>query len=182
MFDERNDIWIRLFKGMTILEFFGAILSGIIVAIIVEAFWVFLVGVASAFVIFVINMVLVQFFTNVQTIRERMEAMEASAQKTNHAAVGGSAQTSAYTQMHTTVSAPNAAPVGTAVTEKPPVTVSAAEKCPVCGAEYVGDLPFCKKCGTPKNMPKRQEGWKCPSCDFLNRPTAPFCKRCGKPK
>lgn len=176
MFDERSDIWIRVFKGMTVAEFFIAILSGIIIAFTAEAFWVFLVGVASAFVVLVTNMVLVQFFANVQTIRERMEAAGAAAQKPAHIPAGLSAPSAVYTQMQTAPSAANVTPAGVAVTAAAPV------KCPACGAEYVGDLPFCKKCGTPRNMPKRPEGWKCPSCDFLNRPTAPFCKRCGKPK
>ena len=73
MFDERNDMWIRIFKGMAIVEFVGMIIAGLMLAINLEMFLWFLVGLIAAFVTLPLNMLMIQFFSNVQMIRENVE-------------------------------------------------------------------------------------------------------------
>lgn len=80
MFDERNGRWIRIYKGLAIAAFFICLAIGIIYGI-AEAwsFSVFIVFAAlGGFIGFVQlagNMLLIQFFNNVNIIREKIEKM-----------------------------------------------------------------------------------------------------------
>ena len=181
MFDERNDIWIRIFKGMAIVEFVGMIIAGLVLAINWEMFLWFLVGLIAAFVTLPLNMLMIQFFSNVQMIRENVEYIRV------HGTGGQSAPVAQQPAYYVApVNASVASAPASAAPAAPAANTAVSGKCPACGAEYVGDLPFCKKCGTPKNMPhapgRREQGWTCAKCGFKNKPTAPFCKGCGSAK
>lgn len=80
MFDERSGKWIKIYKGLTIALFWLFIAFGILAGIeySYSEFFGFILGaLAGGFVGFiqlVINMLIIQFFNNVQIIREKIES------------------------------------------------------------------------------------------------------------
>ena len=78
MFDERSGKWIKIYKGLTIALFWLFIAFGILAGIEYGGFFGFILGaLAGGFVGFiqlVINMLIIQFFNNVQIIREKIES------------------------------------------------------------------------------------------------------------
>lgn len=80
MFNERSGKWIKIYKGLTIALFWLFIAFGILAGIeySYDEFMGFISGaLAGGFVGFiqlVINMLIIQFFNNVQIIREKIES------------------------------------------------------------------------------------------------------------
>ena len=89
MFDEKNFIWISIYKVVTIITFFAFILFGMVAGIgdLSSEFldldlggdtffdfviW-FLAGGFVGFIQLVLNMLVIQFLNNVQIIREKLE-------------------------------------------------------------------------------------------------------------
>ena len=78
MFNEKNPIWIKIFKIVVIVLFFISLLSGLllVMADVVdedEAFLAILGGIVGAFVELCIGMLAVNYLSNVQRIREILE-------------------------------------------------------------------------------------------------------------
>ena len=91
LFNEKSRIWLKIFKGVIIVMFFGTLLFGFIAGIgdcsaefldaglggdddgFLDFFMWLIVGGATAFIQLFINMVFYQFLCNIQTIRESVE-------------------------------------------------------------------------------------------------------------
>ena len=88
MFDETNDKWIKIYKAITIILFFGILLFSLVAGIgdatdnfldILDIDGVFfdfivwiLVGAVVGTIHLVVNMLLIQLFNNIQIIREKV--------------------------------------------------------------------------------------------------------------
>ena len=78
MFNEKNPIWIKIFKIVVIVLFFISLLSGLLLlaADVFEedmAFLAILIGAVAAFVELCVGMLAVNYLRNVQRIREILE-------------------------------------------------------------------------------------------------------------
>lgn len=90
MFDETNDKWIKIYKAITIILFFGILLFSLVAGIgdassdfldigiggDDDGFFDFivwiLVGAVVGTIHLVVNMLLIQLFNNIQIIREKV--------------------------------------------------------------------------------------------------------------
>lgn len=90
MFNERSDKWIKIYKVMTIILFFGILLFSFVAGIgdasggimniglggndngSLDFFVWILIGTVTGTIHLVFNMLLIQFFSNIQMIRERI--------------------------------------------------------------------------------------------------------------
>ena len=78
MFNEKSPIWIKIFKTIVIVMFFVSLLSGVVLLatdILEEeiAFLGILGGVVVAFVELCVGMLVINYLSNVQRIREILE-------------------------------------------------------------------------------------------------------------
>lgn len=94
MFDERSNKWLSILKGLIISLFWGYIIAGVILGLVFigeKGFGGFLLfaagGVAAAFLTLPLNMLALQYLSNVQIIRQRLENGETNAaHETKHTA------------------------------------------------------------------------------------------------
>ena len=78
MFNEKSPIWIKIFKTIVIVMFFISLLSGVVLLatdILEEeiAFLGILGGVVVAFIELCVGMLVINYLSNVQRIREILE-------------------------------------------------------------------------------------------------------------
>ncbi len=98
MFNEKSNVWIQIYKGITIAQFIVSVLSGMIIGAleasrlwymntsllfflrerggIINFFVWIILGFVIGFVPLVVNMLIIQFLNNVQLIREKVEKKE----------------------------------------------------------------------------------------------------------
>ena len=92
MFDERSGKWIKIYRGLTIVLFWLYIAFGILAGIGDSSAWFLDIGIGGnddgfldfivwvlaggfvGFIQLVTNMLIIQFFNNVQIIREKIES------------------------------------------------------------------------------------------------------------
>ena len=75
MFDEESSIWIKIFKGFTIIICIGALIGGFIFLFETGDPVFFGIMIAASVVVYITNMLIIQFLNNVQIIREKLEQL-----------------------------------------------------------------------------------------------------------
>lgn len=88
MFNEKNPIWIKIYKIAIIVTFVACLVTAIVLPICsfndaellmcddyaeIEALILFVAGVITAFATLASNMIILQFLNNVQVIREKLD-------------------------------------------------------------------------------------------------------------
>lgn len=79
LFDEKNGIWIKIYKALTIILFIIIVIGSIVYAIedspggFFGGLIVVVAGVAVGLVVMAGNMLIIQLLTNIQIIREKIE-------------------------------------------------------------------------------------------------------------
>lgn len=155
MFNERSDRWLSIFKGIIVFMFWANILAGLILGFAFAGdmgfggFLLFLVsGAAAAFLTLVIDMLVLQFLSNVQFIRQRMEENPAPEPK-------AAAPVSAPKPAAAPAPAPKPAAAPAPAAEKKPPEANAIVpermpdgkiRCPKCGTIQNGNRTICFNC------------------------------------
>ena len=88
MFDERSEKWIKFFKGYAVTMFWLWVAAGVIMCFVgwdgglwlidagfIDGIICLAGGFIVAYVQLAVNMLIIQFFNNVQIIREKIEKM-----------------------------------------------------------------------------------------------------------
>ncbi|MFR1534194.1 MAG: hypothetical protein ACLSTO_11540 [Bilophila wadsworthia] len=78
MFDEKSGIWIKIYKAAVIVLLFVCGIGGFVVGTTTRTvglgyFLCVIGGVAVGFIQYILGMLIVNFFSNVQSIREHLE-------------------------------------------------------------------------------------------------------------